>query len=563
MRKDKSFIIEDENLMKEWNWERNNILDLNPNNLTFGSSKKAWWKCERNHNWFAPIYRKVQRNSCPFCSNRRILSGYNDLATLFPQLLEEWNYDKNKDISPNNLSINSTVKINWKCKECKNEWETVVRYRTIRNAGCPKCSSLKNGKNKHEQSLRLNGCLNNKLLLRDWDYSKNNKLPNEYTKSSNEKVWWKCAKCGYGWQSKICNRTNLKRGCPCCANHVIVRGVNDISTVRPELMKEWHPTKNLNVSPYEVAVGSRRKIWWLCPRGHEYQASLLHRKHGTGCPICKEGRQTSFAEQCVFYYLKQLYPDAINKFKADWLGNFELDIFIPSINYAIEYDGAVWHKKETIGREQRKYKMCNEKHIKLVRLREEFAELGSDIANWQIGCKDLYKEKNLEPIIRELLKKLNFKGFGCPITVDIEKDRAKIREYMQELKEGSFADMFPELAKEWALEKNGYLKPTMFKPYSTHKVWWICPKCKNEYQATISSRSYGTACKKCGMEKLFLSNARSVEMIDPKTQKTIKTFESISKAAREMSINSSNISMVCNGNRKHAGGYCWRYEKKG
>ena len=102
----------------------------------------------------------------------------------------------------------------------------------------------------------------------------------------------------------------------------------------------------------------------------------------------------------------------------------------------------------------------------------------------------------------------------------------------------------------------------MFKPHSTHKIWWICPNCNNEYQATIGSRSSGTACRKCGMERFFLSNIKSVEMIDIKTNKVIKTFKSISEASRETKINTSNITMVCKGIRKYAGGYIWKYTKK-
>lgn len=562
MLKEKKYIIEDSDLMREWNWEKNNELGLNPNLLTFGSNKKAWWRCEKNHDWYVAICRKFERRKCPFCSNRKILTGYNDFATLFPYLLEEWNYEKNKGINPNILSINSSIKINWKCKICNNEWITTIRYRTMRGSGCPKCSLIKRGISKHKQSLASNGCLDDELLLREWNYAKNQKTPNDFTRYSNEKVWWKCSKCGYEWETKIGNRSKLKRGCPCCANLKIVKGVNDLATTNPELAKEWHPIKNTDLTPFEVTAGSRQKVWWLCPKGHEYQASLLHRKHGTKCPICYSGRQTSFAEQCVFYYVKKLYPDAINRYKANWLGKMELDVFIPSISYAIEYDGIAWHKKDKLNREQRKYKLCHERNIKLIRLREKFAEIGSDIADYQFGCENLYKPKNLEIVIAELLKHLYFQGSCCPVSVNIESDKLYIQEYMKELDSESFADKFPELVKEWHPTKNGHLKPTMFKPYSTHKIWWICQICQNEYQATIGSRSSGTACKKCGMKKLFLSNIKEVEMIDIKTNEVIKTFKSISQASREMKINSSNISIVCKGIRKYAGGYIWKYIKK-
>lgn len=401
-----------------------------------------------------------------------------------------------------------------------------------------------------------------KSLMHEWDFEKNNQLgldPNFLTHGCNKKAWWKCAKCDFSWQSKIANRTILQRGCPCCANLIVVKGINDLATTNPNWVKEWYPYKNTDITPNDVVAGSKRKIWWLCPKGHAYQSSLLHKKHGTNCPVCYSSRQTSFAEQCVYYYIKKLYPDAISRYKAEWLEKMELDIFIPSINYAIEYDGLAWHKKDKINNEQKKYKICQNHNIKLIRFRENFADLGSDIADYQYGCKDLYKSKILEHVVINVLTFLNFKGYGCPISINIERDRNEILQYMNDLNKNSFADKFPNLAKEWHHEKNGLLNPYMFKPYSDFKVWWICSKCGYEFEASFGHRSYGTGCKKCSVQNLLLTNSKPVKMIDKKTNKSIKIFKSISDAAREMNINDSNISMVCNGKRLSAGGYIWRY----
>ena len=91
-----------------------------------------------------------------------------------------------------------------------------------------------------------------------------------------------------------------------------------------ELAKEWHPTANGTLTPQQVTIGSGKKVWWLCPRGHSYKASVMHRGHGTNCPDCNSGRQTSFAEQAVFYYIKQVYPDAISRCSDILPGRMEL-----------------------------------------------------------------------------------------------------------------------------------------------------------------------------------------------------------------------------------------------
>ncbi len=330
-----------------------------------------------------------------------------------------------------------------------------------------------------------------------------------------------------------------------------------------ELMKEWDWEKNnsLGLFPDKLTCGSGKKVCWKCPVGHEYQATILHRASDerTNCPICYSGRQTSFAEQCIYYYVKKLYPDAINRYKASWLGKMELDIFIPSINYAIEYDGFAWHGKgNDLKRDLKKYDLCHCRNIKMIRIREKFA-LG--VADYQFGDKKyLYKSNYLVNVIDQLLSFLNFKGFMHNININIDRDRAEIQNYMNfnTLKD-SFLTKFPNIAKEWNYSKNGKLKPEMFKPYSDKKVWWICSKCGYEYESTIGHRAYGTGCPKCGIEKSKLPKCKKVLMKDIKTKEIINEFISISDAAREMKINASNISMACKGLRQQAGGYHCEY----
>lgn len=64
-------------------------------------------------------------------------------------------------------------------------------------------------------------------------------------------------------------------------------GVNDLATTHPELAKQWHPTKNGVLMPQDVVAGNSRKVWWLCPKGHAWQAKVYSRAcGGAGCPVC-------------------------------------------------------------------------------------------------------------------------------------------------------------------------------------------------------------------------------------------------------------------------------------
>lgn len=351
----------------------------------------------------------------------------------------------------------------------------------------------------------------------------------------------------------------------------MVAGINDLATTHPQLAEEWHPSRNGDLSPREVSYGMAKKVWWICPEGHEYQADILHRSSGTSCPVCNSGRQTSFAEQAVFYYIKKVFPDAINHYKDIFDKSMELDIYIPSIRLAIEYDGMAWHKADKIEREKRKYRICQKNGIRLLRLKEFISEEDRDTADeyLSLGDRPMYEHKYLQQTIRFLLDRIDPEtnmwtrrdpsAIHSKISIDIKRDEREIRSYMTRLKKGSLAECFPELAKEWHPTKNGALTPDKVKPHSDIMAWWCCPKCGNEYPSSIGKRSYGTGCPRCGIQKSKQSKEKAVSMIDLHTNQIIKSFVSISDASRKMNISSGNIAAVCKGIRKRAGGYGWKY----
>lgn len=88
------------------------------------------------------------------------------------------------------------------------------------------------------------------------------------------------------WQAMVKSRV-AGCGCPVCANRTIQQGDNDFATTHPELAKQWHPTKNGALTPQDVTAGTHRKVWWMCEKGHEWQAAVFSRTaNGAGCPVC-------------------------------------------------------------------------------------------------------------------------------------------------------------------------------------------------------------------------------------------------------------------------------------
>ena len=102
--------------MEEWNWDKNNEIGLYPNKLLPGSNKKAWWKCKNNHEFVEVISKRTKGKPCPYCENKRVLIGFNDLKTLYPDLAKEWDYDKNTFIDINKV-VKGSNKITINIKE--------------------------------------------------------------------------------------------------------------------------------------------------------------------------------------------------------------------------------------------------------------------------------------------------------------------------------------------------------------------------------------------------------------------------------------------------------------
>ena len=118
-------------LVSEWS-EKN--LPLTPDDITFGSNKKVWWKGACGHEWKTSVKARSNGEKCPICSGARVIAGINDLATLEPLLAKQWS-KKNK-IKPTEVSIGSHKKVIWRCEK-GHEWEAAVKSRTINKTGCP------------------------------------------------------------------------------------------------------------------------------------------------------------------------------------------------------------------------------------------------------------------------------------------------------------------------------------------------------------------------------------------------------------------------------------------
>ena len=477
-------------LLKEWDYEKNQ--GLLPSQVVRGSEKKVWWRCQpKGHSWSATINSRARGNKCPICSNQLVVQGSNDLFTTNPELYNEWDFEKNSKLSPYNLSSGSTKKVWWKCKNCNFSWQTSIYSRTIGH-NCPVCGREKNTINRLKTVSARNSLVETyPELSKEWDYEKNSIDISLVSVNSNKKVWWVCSK-EHSFQASVVSRTRNKSGCPYCNNQKVLTGINDLQSLNPTLADEWDYEKNYPLTPSDVFLHSSKYAWWKCRVcGNSWKAKINNRANNRNCPQCNF-KGSSFVEQTIFFYVKKYFPDAVSR---KHIGGFEFDIYIPSSNIAIEYDGAYFHsQKRAIQIEAKKNDFSKAQGLTLIRLRETPLNNSPNATNISCNCSNW---DNLEITCEKLLKYL---CAGEKFEISIRKDYSLIISLRKEnAKKNSFAIHFPQLLKEWDYEKNESLLPEHFSRGSTVKVWWKCSK-GHSWNTTIYNRCKGHNCPICAIK---------------------------------------------------------------
>lgn len=373
-------------------WHPNNT--LTPSEVTVSSNKIITWICEKGHTYEQRIYAKTSGYGCPYCSNQKLLPGFNDFATHYPDLIPRWHPDN--PLKPTDISYGSTKKIKWLCPN-GHTYERSISEQT-KNPTCPFCES------KHTKILA--GFNDIETLYPDItkEWHPNNKLkPSEVGIYSNHRVKWICEK-GHTYERIIWQRIQ-GQACPYCSGKKAYPGETDLATTHPNIAAEFDFEKNAPLLPTELRAGSPQKIWWKCEHGHSWQARINTRTNeGCNCPICNRNKRVSLPEYIIFWYLNQLPTEISQSYQADFLlGNREVDIFIPEFDIAIEYDGLAWHNgrdKDNLFHDRLKDFMLNDQCIRTIRVREKGLPFTG--TEWIIETEPNKDYTNLEPVIDEI-----------------------------------------------------------------------------------------------------------------------------------------------------------------
>jgi hypothetical protein len=336
--------------------------EINLDTLTTKSNKKVWWicnegKCSCIHSWQTSvcnrtriIKNKKSNSGCPWCLNR-IFCEHNSLAGRFPEIVHEWS-SKNK-LKPTEVSAASSEKVIWVCNknttcDCPHEWIVAPVSRISRNnsnkenhiTGCPFCA--RNIFCKHN-SFKAKAP---KKFLEQWHPTKNLSLkPYELSLNSHTIVWWKCREKGHEWQATCHERISRNSGCPYCTNRRI-DGNNSFAVAYPKMVKYW--SKKNEKGPETYAPSTKKIVWWICEKGHEYQMSIeMKGKLHCGCPDCPKKHYSFIAIEWL-KWIQKAHPYPIQHAKNE--GEFRIpntkyaaDGYCKTTNTVFEFFGDLYH----------------------------------------------------------------------------------------------------------------------------------------------------------------------------------------------------------------------------
>jgi hypothetical protein len=234
----------------EWHPTKNR--NLKPSDVVFGSHRSVWWKCSAgpDHEWKATVAIRTGKMhcGCPFCANRKV-SITNSLATKFPKIAVQWDWEKNSPKRPEQVNYRTKVKYWWKCDIAEDHrWRQSCQERTgLHKTGCPFCANRRLSSNNSLQSVAPN-------LANEWHPSRNGLLrPNEIIAYSKRRIWWQCANDPeHVWQTILAARIRQQSGCPWCS--IAPRSKQEISLA-------WELRHFIEFDIEDHKVRARGRLW--------------------------------------------------------------------------------------------------------------------------------------------------------------------------------------------------------------------------------------------------------------------------------------------------------------
>lgn len=265
---------------------------------TSGRTDEKWWNdqyaLEGPGNWVLmcpaghvlhehPAHARrsgYEHYRCVICAGSRAVPGFTSLADTDPDIAAQWHPTLNGKASPEHYVRGSNVKVWWLCP-AGHSYDIAIESRTLKGSGCHQCSlpALVKGHNDLATT--------HPHLAAMWDPTADNPPAESVSaRTSTVEITLRCPK-GHGFVLTSKRLVAAANPCQECSGRVLISGVNDLATLYPLVATWWHPTRNGNLKPQDVAAKSRQFVWWRCPDNHPFRARIENRtkKQEPTCPV--------------------------------------------------------------------------------------------------------------------------------------------------------------------------------------------------------------------------------------------------------------------------------------
>lgn len=241
-----SFGYNSPHLIHEWS----DLNELTPFEVSKSSAKKFKFNCAKcDSEYECSTDKKTSYNSgCPYCRGLKV-NDTNSIEKNNPELMIYWDYDRNLDMKPSELTRNSHKKVFWKCKKCGDETESKVSSKN----GCAVCAGQK-------VMIGYNDLWTTDVKLAS--LLKNPEDGKKYMKNSNKKAIFTCPSCKKDKNMLISDVSRRGLKCDICdtncsmGERIISNLLNDNNVeFEKEVRFEWLPNKK-----YDFYIASHNLI---------------------------------------------------------------------------------------------------------------------------------------------------------------------------------------------------------------------------------------------------------------------------------------------------------------
>jgi hypothetical protein len=445
---------------------------------------------------------------CPECAERqRSLTKSTpkpgrSLLDLYPDIAAEWHPTKNAPLTAADVNAGAKKKRWWKCRTCGHDWETDPDHRTRSGRGCPKCGYRQVSRTKSTPKPGESLAEKNPELAAEWHPTKNGSLtPFDVRPRGRASAWWQC-QFGHEWYAQVAPRAEGV-GCPRCSIIGIserqVRLEYELAAAGLPVEHDYPPITVKARRPIraDIAMPSIRVVV-------EYDGSYYHANK-----ISADCAQTAALESVgwtVFRVREQPLPTlggpetSVSPTEPIKSVTTKVILGLAGLGYAASNmaaytrDPHLWAETEA-NEALYKYRARS--------LASEFPDVAAEFHQEKNGgitpdqvhpgsqakfwwrCAVCAYEWYTRVWIRAA-------GHGCPRCADRRGGMQRATPPPGE----SFADLFPDPAKEWHPTRNGALTAKQVRPASSKVVWWQCAR-GHEWECRVADRRQYGRCREC------------------------------------------------------------------